>query len=121
MKVSYLRKCTRQLCSKPAVTTLTYIYSDSTAVVGPLAAIAEPHTYDLCKIHSQKLTAPLGWELIRLDVDLETQTPSSDDLLALANAVREAARIPQSQQVTAATRPALRLVSQPPIEEESRF
>jgi hypothetical protein len=119
--VSYLRKCSRQLCGKSAVTTLTYIYSDSTAVVGPLAAIAEPHTYDLCKLHSQKLTAPRGWELIRLDAELENQTPSGDDLLALANAVREAARIPQHQQPVTPERPALRLVPPQPIEEDSRF
>ncbi len=119
--MSYLRKCTRQLCAKPAVATLTYIYSDSTAVLGPLAAIAEPHTYDLCKIHAQKLTTPRGWELIRLEAEPTTQTPSSDDLLALANAVREAARIPQHQQEVSYQRPALHLVKEPPVEEETRF
>ena len=61
-----------------------------TAVVGPLATYAEPHAYDLCDPHSQRLSAPRGWEVMRLAHDDE-QGPSSDDLLALADAVREAA------------------------------
>ena len=73
--------------------TLTYVYADSTAVVGPLATYAEPHGYDLCAEHSQRLTAPRGWEVVRLAPDPDVATgPSSDDLEALANAVREAAR-----------------------------
>lgn len=68
--------------------TLTYVYVDSTAVLGPLAARNEPHGYDLCHTHAQTLSAPRGWEVIRLEVPTEPE-PSSDDLLALANAVRE--------------------------------
>lgn len=101
--------------------TLTYIYSDSTAVLGPLAKIAEPHTYDLCQTHAQKLTTPRGWELVRLDSEAENQTPSPDDLLALANAVREAARIPAVENLNSAQRPTLRLVREENIEEETRF
>lgn len=72
--------------------TLTYVYSDSTAVLGPLATYAEPHCYDLCAVHSERLTAPRGWEVVRLAPDPEALKPSSDDLEALANAVRDAAR-----------------------------
>jgi hypothetical protein len=90
--MSPLRRCSRTACGRAAVATLTYIYADSTAVVGPLATYAEPHSYDLCEEHAAKLTAPRGWEVVRLDVDAATVTPSSDDLEALANAVREAAR-----------------------------
>lgn len=68
--------------------TLTYVYVDSTAVVGPLALRAEPHTYDLCLRHAEALSAPRGWEVIRLAVDPDP-SPSVDDLLALADAVRE--------------------------------
>jgi hypothetical protein len=78
------------------VATLTYVYADSTAVVGPLATHAEPHCYDLCEGHAARLTAPKGWEVVRHDPS--TTTPavrSSDDLEALANAVREAARPPR--------------------------
>lgn len=72
--------------------TLTYVYSDSTAVLGPLATYAEPHCYDLCGVHADRLTAPRGWEIVRLAPDLTAPAPSHDDLLALADAVREAAR-----------------------------
>jgi hypothetical protein len=70
------------------VATLTYVYVDSTAVLGPLAARNEPHGYDLCHPHAQALSAPRGWEVIRMDVPTEPE-PSVDDLLALADAVRE--------------------------------
>lgn len=90
--VSPVRRCSRSACGKPAVATLTYVYADSTAVLGPLATYAEPHCYDLCETHSQRLTAPRGWEVMRLAPDPDTLRPSSDDLEALANAVREAAR-----------------------------
>jgi hypothetical protein len=90
--VSPVRRCSRSACGKTAVATLTYVYADSTAVLGPLATYAEPHCYDLCAAHSQRLTAPRGWEVLRLAPDPETVGPSSDDLEALADAVREAAR-----------------------------
>jgi hypothetical protein len=90
--VSPLRRCSRTACGRPAVATLTYVYADSTAVVGPLATYAEPHSYDLCEEHAGRLTAPLGWEVVRLDGDASAMVPNSDDLEALANAVREAAR-----------------------------
>jgi hypothetical protein len=90
--VSPLRRCSRTACGRPAVATLTYAYSDSTAVVGPLATYAEPHSYDLCDAHADRLTAPRGWEVLRLDVDAEAAMPGEDDLAALAEAVREAAR-----------------------------
>jgi hypothetical protein len=70
------------------VATLTYVYGESTAVVGPLATQAEPHCYDLCRAHASALSVPRGWEVIRLAIDEEPR-PSTDDLLALADAVRE--------------------------------
>lgn len=72
--------------------TLTYVYADSTAVVGPLAASAEPHSYDLCELHAGRLIAPRGWELVRLPAPDTPPAPSCDDLEALADAVREAGR-----------------------------
>lgn len=72
--------------------TLTYVYADQTAVLGPLATYAEPHAYDLCDQHSERLSAPRGWEVLRLAIGQAEPSPSEDDLLALADAVREAAR-----------------------------
>ncbi|NDG65299.1 MAG: DUF3499 domain-containing protein [Planctomycetes bacterium] len=74
--------------------TLTYIYSDSTAVLGPLATFSEPHSYDLCEKHSARLTVPNGWQVIRQAIDLDTSGPSDDDLMAIADAVREVAQLP---------------------------
>jgi hypothetical protein len=71
---------------------LTYVYSDQTAVLGPLATYAEPHTYDLCAVHAEGQTVPLGWEVIRLATEFVDPGPTQDDLLALADAVREAGR-----------------------------
>ena len=90
--MSPLRRCSRTACTRPAVATLTYVYSDSTAVVGPLATYAEPHSYDLCEVHAHGLTAPKGWEVVRLDIEASSMVPGVDDLEALADAVREAAR-----------------------------
>ncbi|MCW2615046.1 MAG: hypothetical protein JWN08_2040 [Frankiales bacterium] len=88
------RRCSRTACARPAVATLTYVYADRAAVVGPLAVHAEPHCYDLCEEHATRLTAPLGWEVVRHQSDRGdvVRARSSDDLEALADAVREAAR-----------------------------
>jgi hypothetical protein len=97
--VSPVRRCSRTACQRPAIATLTYVYGDQTAVLGPLATFAEPHAYDLCEEHSERLSAPRGWEVLRLAPDPSMTGPSSDDLLALADAVREAARpVPQPRQ-----------------------
>jgi hypothetical protein len=90
-----LRRCSRAACGRSAIKTLTYVYADKTAVLGPLATYAEPHAYDLCELHSERLSAPRGWEVLRLASDIKSRGPSSDDLLALADAVREAARPPE--------------------------
>lgn len=80
------RRCSRNGCLRPAVATLTYVYAASTAVIGPLAVVAEPHTYDLCETHARTLTAPRGWQLVRHDGEL-TPPQRPDDLAALAEAV----------------------------------
>jgi hypothetical protein len=81
------RLCSRTACKHPPVYTLTYVYRDSTAVLGPLAAYVEPHCYDLCEKHAGRLTAPRGWDVVRLPLD--PAQDRADDLEALANAVME--------------------------------
>ncbi len=73
--------------------TLTFVYADSTAVVGPLATIREPHSWDLCVGHASRITAPRGWELVRHAGPLP-ESPDEDDLVALADAVREGQQRP---------------------------
>ncbi|GAB3608551.1 hypothetical protein GCM10027414_06760 [Humibacter ginsengiterrae] len=53
--------------------TLTYDYADSMVVLGPLSLTHEPHTYDLCAIHADRLSAPQGWQVVRHQVIGEPQ------------------------------------------------
>lgn len=85
------RSCSRVSCRALASMTLTYIYADSTAVLGPLATFSEPHSYDLCETHGKRLTVPNGWNVIKEESSLESAGPSEDDLMAIADAVREVA------------------------------
>jgi hypothetical protein len=62
--------------------------------VGPLATFAEPHAYDLCEIHGNRLTVPNGWNVIRQERDSTDSGPTEDDLMAIADAVREVAKTP---------------------------
>ncbi|MFM9876606.1 MAG: DUF3499 family protein [Rhodoglobus sp.] len=59
------RPCSKVACNEDAVATLTYVYADSMAVLGPLAQSAEPHSYDLCERHADRLSAPQGWQVVR--------------------------------------------------------
>lgn len=86
------RSCSRVSCRAAATMTLTYIYAESRAVLGPIATFAEPHSYDLCERHSARLTVPNGWSVEREDVSAIGVGPSEDDLMAIADAVREVAR-----------------------------
>lgn len=72
--------------------TLTYIYAESTAVVGPLATFSEPHAYDLCAVHGERLKVPHGWNVIKQELTGSEPGPSDDDLMAIADAVREVAK-----------------------------
>lgn len=87
-----VRRCSKTGCKNPAVATLTFAYADLTAVVGPLARAAEPHSYDLCADHASGLTAPKGWDVVRPADGFTAPEPGPDDLEALADAVREAGR-----------------------------
>ena len=115
------RCCSRTACKHPPVYTLTYVYRDSTAVLGPLAAYVEPHSYDLCEKHAARLVAPRGWDVVRLPV--ETVQHRADDLEALANAVMEtqprprAEREPVGQGVEVSRRGHLRVLRSGPPED----
>ena len=85
------RACSRAGCRSQATMTLTYVYSESTAVVGPLATFSEPHAYDLCAVHGARLKVPHGWNVIKHELDGQPQGPTDDDLMAIADAVREVA------------------------------
>lgn len=95
--VNIARRCSKTGCRAPAVATLTFAYADRAVVLGPLATYAEPHTYDLCSDHTVRLTAPRGWEVVRLIDDLPLPSdPGSagDDLFDLASALQEVSPAP---------------------------
>jgi len=106
------RQCSKTACSRPAAATLTYVYADSTVVVGQLSTHAEPHSYDLCAQHAQSFTAPRGWDVVHIHQEYEERGPSEDDLDALARAVREAGRQPVAPELPA-VQPSPPLASEP--------
>jgi hypothetical protein len=59
------RPCSKIACTNDAVATLTYDYGDAMAVLGPLGLTAEPHAHDLCVKHSERLSVPQGWQVVR--------------------------------------------------------
>ncbi len=59
------RLCSKVACNEEATGTLTYDYADSMAVLGPLSQTIEPHSYDLCPRHAERLSAPQGWQVVR--------------------------------------------------------
>lgn len=107
------RLCTRTGCREWAVATLTYVYADSAAVLGPLADDHVPGSYHLCRLHCEHLSVPRGWTVVRsprLDPGVAPEAPLAgepepDDLLALADAVREVGLLPE--EVAATPQPGL--------------
>jgi hypothetical protein len=97
------RSCSRAGCRHVAIRTLTYVYSDSTAVLGPLATFSEPHAYDLCEVHSDRMTLPRGWTVIKQEPTQDSSGPSEDDLMAIADAVREIGATAKSRAQTIET------------------
>lgn len=59
------RLCSKVACAREAVATLTYDYGDQMAVVGPLGPESVPHAHDLCAIHTDRLSLPQGWLVVR--------------------------------------------------------
>ncbi|MDS1114444.1 DUF3499 domain-containing protein [Gordonia westfalica] len=86
------RLCCRPGCARSAVATLTFVYAESTAVIGPLATSEEPHSWDLCDDHARRITVPRGWQMLRSERGFSV--PAEDhELTALAEAVREAGAV----------------------------
>ena len=95
------RTCSRVSCRATATMTLTYIYAESRAVLGPIATFSEPHAYDLCERHASRLTVPNGWSVEREPLHSVGVGPSEDDLMAIADAVREVAQFHQEESAAA--------------------
>jgi Protein of unknown function (DUF3499) len=56
--------------------TLTYQYAQSQVWLDDLSAERDPHAYDLCERHANRLTAPQGWQVRdRRHVAVEAAAP----------------------------------------------
>jgi hypothetical protein len=111
------RCCSRTACKQPPVYTLTYVYKDSTAVLGPLAGYVDPHSWDLCEMHAARLVVPRGWDVVRLPPDPAQER--ADDLEALANIVRDVGRAERAAQAHPAAAP-LRSAEPRPAAQQGR-
>jgi hypothetical protein len=57
------RLCSRTGCSERAEVTLSYHYGRSQVWLDHLSAERDPHAYDLCGRHAERLSVPSGWSL----------------------------------------------------------
>lgn len=57
------RQCSRTGCAERATATLSYQYGRAQVWLDDLALEREPHDYDLCDRHGERLSVPKGWRL----------------------------------------------------------
>lgn len=67
------RLCSKVACSREAVSTLTFDYDGQMAALGPLGAGDDPHAHDLCASHTERLSVPQGWTVLRHELFREDQ------------------------------------------------
>ncbi len=58
-----LRQCSRPGCSEDAELTLSYHYGRSQVWLDDLSNERDPHSYDLCARHGERVSVPSGWYL----------------------------------------------------------
>lgn len=57
------RQCSRSGCSDVAAVTLSYHYATSQVWIDHLTPERDPHRYDLCDRHADRLSVMRGWHL----------------------------------------------------------
>lgn len=57
------RQCSRSGCSEIAAVTLSYHYATSQVWIDHLTPERDPHQYDLCDRHADRLSVMRGWHL----------------------------------------------------------
>ena len=87
---SGIRRCSKSGCTERAVATLSYNYGEQVATLAPLHQYQEPHNYDLCLAHSERLTVPRGWSVVAEELGREPST-HEEDFSAIADAIRDVA------------------------------
>ncbi|MFV0309037.1 MAG: DUF3499 family protein [Desertimonas sp.] len=58
------RQCSRSGCAEAAAVTLTYHYGRSQVWLDELTGERDPHAYDLCDAHADRLSVPVGWHVL---------------------------------------------------------
>jgi hypothetical protein len=56
------RLCARTGCATPATASLSYHYAARQVWLDDLDEAHDPHAYDLCAEHANRLVVPRGWE-----------------------------------------------------------
>lgn len=59
------RICSKVACRREAVSTLTFDYDGRMAALGPLGAGNDPHAHDLCAEHTDRMSVPAGWAVLK--------------------------------------------------------
>ena len=59
------RICSKVACTREAVSTLTFDSEGLMGASGPLGAGHDPHAHDLCAIHTERMSVPTGWTVLR--------------------------------------------------------
>lgn len=60
MAIERARLCSRPGCAEPAAARLVFQYATRSVWVEELAE-REPHAIDLCGMHADRTTPPMGW------------------------------------------------------------
>lgn len=98
------RLCSRPGCSHPAVATLKYNHARKTGYVMPLIDEEDPHSWDLCARHAQRVSVPQGWELIRQEVPAQGAAGGESSDLGVGADDGRVVRLASVRQVPPASR-----------------
>jgi hypothetical protein len=55
------RQCSRTGCAETAILTLSYDYGRAQVWLDDLIPERDPHRYDLCERHGDRVSVPQGW------------------------------------------------------------
>jgi hypothetical protein len=56
------RLCARTACPAPATASLSFEYAARHVWLDDLEEVRDPHAYDLCSDHANRLVVPRGWD-----------------------------------------------------------
>ena len=61
--IAVIRQCSRTGCAESATSTFAFQYGRSLVWLEDLHLDRDPHCYDLCERHADRLKVPSGWLL----------------------------------------------------------